>query len=76
MFRAVGDEIRTSLKFPFPPRRHYLDIRLQRIIRKFKTNLIVALAGRTVSDGISTFAPCDLDLSLCDNGRASEVPSR
>src|SRR6185437_10497109 len=53
-------------ELPLAPRRYHLDIGLQRIIAKFETDLVVALARRAVTDRVRADFPRDLDLALGD----------
>ena len=51
---------------PLAPRRDHFDVGLQRIIAKLETDLVVALAGRAVTDRVGADRPRDLDLALGD----------
>src|ERR1700731_289837 len=53
---------------PFPPRRNHRDIRLEGVIGKLEAHLVVAFAGRSVSDGVGTDLLRNLDLALRDEG--------
>jgi len=53
-------------QLPFAPRRDHLDVGLQRIIGEFEADLVVALAGRTVTDGIGAGLQREVDLMLGD----------
>src|SRR5262249_22999941 len=47
------------------------DVGIERIIGELEADLVVALAGRAVRDGIGADLACDLDLALGDQ-RASD----
>ena len=51
---------------PFAPWRDDLDVGIERIIAELETDLVVALAGRAVSDGIGPDLAGDLDLAFGD----------
>src|SRR5262249_18104949 len=51
---------------PFTPGCDHGDVRLERVIGELKAHLIVALAGRTMRDRVSTDLLGDLDLLLGD----------
>ena len=51
---------------PLAPRGDHADVRLQRIIAELEADLVVAFAGRAVTDGIGADLPRDLDLALGD----------
>ncbi len=53
-------------ELPFAPRRDHLDVGLQRIIAELEADLVVALAGRAVTDRVGADLPRDLDLALGD----------
>ncbi len=62
---------------PFAPRSDDLYARLERIGAELETNLVVALAGRAVGNGIGTGLVGDLDQTLGDqrtgNGGTEQV---
>src|SRR5690606_38246333 len=64
---AVGDQFRTALKIPVAPGGYHLDVRLQCVVLKFETDLVVALAGGPVCYGVGSLAAGDLDLAFCDD---------
>src|SRR6516164_3521091 len=51
---------------PFAPGRDDLDVRIERIIAELEANLVVALAGGAMGDGIGADLAGDLDLALGD----------
>src|SRR5205085_5956594 len=51
-------------ELPLAPRGDNLDVGLERIITELEADLVVALAGRAVTDGIRAHRPRDLDLAL------------
>ena len=63
---GVGNQVRASPKFPFAPRCDYFDVRLQSVVGEFKSNLIVAFAGRAVGNCVSVFFARDFDLVFRD----------
>src|SRR5262245_60269533 len=60
------DQLAARFEFPFPPWRDHLDVGIERIVSEFEAHLIVALAGRAMSDSIGAGLPRDLDLTLGD----------
>ncbi len=65
LFREI-DQRRAGRQIPFSPGSDHGDVRLQRIISQFKTNLIIALAGGAVADRVGPHLARDLDLLLGD----------
>jgi hypothetical protein len=53
-------------ELPFAPRRDHLDVGLERIIGELEADLVVALAGGAVGDGVGAGLARDLDLALGD----------
>ena len=53
-------------QLPLAPRRDHLDVGLQRVIGQLEADLVVALAGGAVGDGIGAGLQRDLDLMLGD----------
>jgi hypothetical protein len=53
-------------QIPFAPGRDDADRRLERVIGQFESDLIIALAGRTMRHRIRADLPGDLDLLLRD----------
>ena len=66
MLLGERDQIARALEFPLPPRRDDLDVGLERVIGQLETHLVVALAGRAMSDRIGAGQLGDLDLALGD----------
>ena len=64
---GVIDFFVTALDVPFTPRSDDLHIRCESLDGKFKPNLVVALAGAAVADGVRALFFGDLDKTLCDN---------
>src|SRR3954453_2095494 len=62
---------------PLAPRRDDIQLRRERLIGELETNLIVALAGAAVREGVAAGGERDLDLLARDQrargGRAEEV---
>jgi hypothetical protein len=78
--RAIGiwwASANSISRVPFAPRRHHLDRRVQRIGGELEADLVVALAGRAVGDGVGAGGGGDLDEALGDqrprDGGAEEV---
>ena len=74
-----GDQRGTAGEIPFAPWGDDLDVGVQRIGRQFEADLVVALAGRTVRDGIGAGFVRDLHQTLgdqraCDAGAEEVVP--
>ncbi len=63
---GVFEESGARGQVPFAPWRDNLDAGVERIIAEFEADLIVALAGRTVGDGVGADLAGDLDLSFGD----------
>ena len=70
VFLSVFDHILTSGEVPvgISPGGDDLDRGIDRVGVQLKTDLIVAFAGCSVADGISTLGFCDLDQTLGDEG--------
>ena len=64
---CVIDFFVTALNAPFTPRSDDLHIRSESLDRKLKTNLVVALAGAAVTDGVRALFFGDLNKTFCDN---------
>ena len=77
MLLGEGNERIAGGELPFAPRRDDLDVGLERVSRQFEAHLIVALAGRAMSDRVSAHFAGDLDQVLGDqrprNRGAKEV---
>ena len=62
---------------PLAPRRDDLDVRFERVIGEFEPDLIIALAGRAVADGVGADLARDFDLPLGNqrprDGRAKQI---
>ncbi len=56
------DQLGPGVEIPFPPGCNHLDIRVQSIIAKFETNLVVSFARRAMCDRIGSDFLCNLDL--------------
>ena len=63
---GIGHQLLARHQVPLAPRGDDLDARLQRIGAELEANLVVALAGRAVTDGIGAGFIDDLDQSLGD----------
>jgi hypothetical protein len=80
---AVGEEVAASLEaldeFGIAPRRNALDGRIEGLAAHFKANLVVALAGGTVTDEAAALLVSDADHLLGDAGagnrRSEQVPA-
>src|SRR5690606_10394343 len=74
---SPGDQRGAAGQIPFAPWSNNLDIRCQGIGAQFKTNLIVALAGGAVGNGVSAGFAGDFDQTLgnqrAGNGGAQQV---
>ena len=71
------DEVGARYEVPFPPGRDDFDVGVQRIIGELEADLVVALAGGAVTDGVGAGLARDLDLPFGDqrpgDGRAEQV---
>src|SRR5207244_4146709 len=70
-FLRIGNTIRTGLEFPVSPRGDHLDVGLQGIISQLETDLVISLAGGSMSDGISGLLEGDFNL-LFGNQRTGD----
>src|SRR5699024_6405561 len=64
----VLDLFLSRLDGPLSPRRDDLHIRRKRLDRQLEADLVVALAGAAVADGVRALGLRDLDKALCDAG--------
>ncbi len=62
----VFHEIRAALEFPVAPRGDDLEVGSESGEGQLEADLVVALAGRAMGDGIGVFKPGDFDLTLGD----------
>ncbi len=70
------EKLRAALERPVAPWSDDLDVRVQRIGRKLEANLVVALAGRAMGDGVGAGFLAMSIRCLEISGRAIDVPSR
>jgi hypothetical protein len=74
---GIGHQLFAGHQIPLAPRGDDLDARLQRVGTELEANLVVALAGRAMADGIGTGFIDDLDQALGDqrtgDGGAQQV---
>ena len=56
---SVVDFLVTRTQLPFTPRSNNSQIRVQSFYRQLETNLVITLAGSTVSDSVSAFSLSD-----------------
>src|SRR4051812_23328230 len=77
MILGEADQRLAAPELPFTPRCDDADVGLQGVIAELEADLIVALAGGTVTDRIGADPPRDLDLLLRDqrprNRRAEQI---
>ena len=66
MLLGEVDEIGARLELPLAPRRDDLDRRVERVGGQLETDLVVALAGGAMGDGVGTGLMGDLDQALGD----------
>ncbi len=66
MSLGVFDELCAGLNVPFAPGRNNLDRRIERIGGQLKANLVIALAGGAMRNGIGTYLSCCGDQVLGD----------
>ena len=59
-------QVLAALEAPFAPRRDDLDRRIERVIGQLEADLVVALAGRAMTDRVGADLVGDLDLLLGD----------
>jgi hypothetical protein len=67
---AVGfgefQQVCPGLEIPVAPRGDDLDVRVQAVIAELEADLVIALAGRTMADGVGADHVGNLDLSFGD----------
>ena len=68
---SVVDFLVTRTQLPFTPRSNNSQIRVQSFYRQLETNLVITLAGSTVSDSVSAFSFSDFNKFFSDQ-RTSE----
>ena len=66
VFGGIGHERLARTEFPLTPWCDDLDVWLERIRAKFEADLVVALAGRTVTDRVRVLLDGDFDETLRD----------
>ena len=76
MLLGIIETVFARLQRPFAPRRDYFQLRSQRLIRQFETDLIVALAGAAVSHRGRAFAQRDFNLMLRDHRSRQRSPQQ
>ncbi len=76
MLLGEVEELGARLELPVAPRRDHLDAGLERIIGQLEPDLVVAFAGRAMSDGIGAVSRAISIWRFAISGRAIEVPSR
>ena len=74
--RRIVHQLLAREQIPFAPGRDDLDIRVQRIGGQLEADLVVALAGRAVRDGVGTGLGGDLDQTLADQGPRDRGPEQ
>ena len=74
---GVGEQLLARQQVPLAPRGDDLHARHQRVVAEFEADLVVALAGGAVRDGLGAGGAGDLDLALGDqrtgDGGAEQV---
>jgi hypothetical protein len=60
------DQRRAAVQIPFAPGGDDLDVRIERIIAELEADLVIALAGGAVGDGVGADLMRDFDLPLGD----------
>jgi hypothetical protein len=68
VFLRIGHQVEPALVTPFAPGSDYVNVWLQRVVSEFKANLIVTFASGAVSNRVSTFLLCNLNLPLRNHG--------
>ena len=72
-----GEQIRAGFETPVPPRSDDLDVGVQAVIAKLEADLVIALAGCAMTDGVRADHVGNLDLALGDqragDGSAEQV---
>ena len=64
MLFGIFDEFIAGVQIPFAPRRDDFNFRVERVIAKLKPNLVIALTGRAVTDGIRADLMRNLNLTF------------
>ena len=74
---GIFDKFGPRAEIPFTPGRDHPDIGLQRVIGELEADLVIALAGGAVRDGVSADGAGNLDLALGNqrarNRRAQKI---
>ena len=70
------DERLARPQVPLPPRRDHGDVRLESVIGKLETHLVVALAGGAVRHRVGADLLCDLDLLFGDQRPRDRRPEQ
>jgi len=65
---AVGDEVGAPLQLPLPPGTDDADARLELVGGDLEADLVVALPGGSVADGVGSLLPGDVHHVLRDDG--------
>ena len=60
------EELAAGIEVPLAPGRDHLDVGIERVIAELETDLVVALAGGAMGDGLGPGLMRDLDLALGD----------
>ena len=63
---SEGEQVGPGFEIPVAPRGDDLDVRVQAVIAKLETDLVIALAGCPMTDGVSADHVGNLDLALGD----------
>jgi hypothetical protein len=66
VFLGIVEKPGARIEIPFAPRSDDLDVGIERVIAELEANLVVALAGGAVSDGVGADPASYLDLTLGD----------
>ena len=66
VIRGEGEQLGARVELPFAPRRDHPDVGIEGVVGELEADLVVALAGGAVGDGIGAGGRGDLDLALGD----------
>ena len=76
MGRCIVDGVIPRFDLPFSPRSDHLQLGSQRLDSQFEPDLVVALSGRSVGNGIRPFFQSDLHQVFGNDGPCNGSPQK